>query len=1453
MHMRLNTGQTCIYIFHIFQLWGLKMKRKEKRILLVLAFANFILMAFFMNQTIFRSSFTAEPIVPTLAVLTVAENNSQWAYQDTAQVAAQSPPLTENRMADPAYQSETAAEQAQVNPEEAAEPNNAIISNAVQPIYVMGNTTSQNTVTLISSSTTSQTDNNTNQNTNTTPSNPTENRTDAVPNQLVLRFDANTSQADVNATLDSLNATVVQQIDELNTVVVQVPQNTTMSMLALPNVEVAEPNYYVNALHTPNDTRYPEQWALPAMGMPDAWHIWSANTAAVTVAVVDSGVYAAHPDMIGRVGAGWDFIENDADAQDTLGHGTGIAGIIAANTDNHSGISGIASNVRIMPLRVLDGNGSGTYANVAAAMVYAVDNGADIINLSLGGANPSSLLEDAVQYAASHGVLVVAAAGNTGSTQVLYPAAYDDVIAVGAVDSQLRRSSFSSSGAAIDLYAPGSSILTTSNNGGYELRNGTSFAAAHVSGIAAVNWALGSELIVDGGFVHVNMEAVVIQPTTEPPVITPEAETPTDEPSDDVVSAQEVEGYLNIAYGDPEPGSGEPAKFMVYLTDGINQLAILDIAPLLALQFDFNYVRIIGEFDIIDIGDIDIIDITLQDNQTLPRFRVDTIERIEDPSGQGIESQALLSGSKPFVMVLCRFNGDPDEPQTPAWYGNLFSSTYPGLDHYWRQISYDNINLVGTQITSQWYEMPGPRTDYINGDGDALLGDLAVDCANAANADVNFPDFVGIHFVFNDSLDCCAWGGGVTLNIDGVTRDYPATWLPPWSQAHDVIAHEMGHAFGFPHSSGPADNVPSDLSIYVSQWDVMSNAGGTCITQDSNFGGCIGQGTIAHHLNLNEWIPGGRKDTAADGTIETFTMGPPQPLQSDGSMLLVSVPVDGSSELFYTVELRNHVTGLNIYDQNIPQDAVIIHEVLTTRTGNGGPGMVVDALDDGNDSTNDNGAMWLEGETFFDATNNIYIAVQDITTTGDNDPINATVCVVNDTAETTAPDSVHNIIGTLGNNGYWRSNVSVELTATDDCTNVEDIFYTVDGGSTQTYSTSFIVAGDGAHTVTYWAVDFAGNIETTNSLTINIDTIPPVTTEALAGTAGLNGWWISDVNVTLSAVDNFSGVFETTYILDGGAVQVYTGAILITGDGEHTLQFSSEDMAGNFEDVQEIIIKIDTTPPVIDISTDAGQYTRVDLITFTIVAYDPMPGSGLMSVVAEMEGEIISDGTTIDPFWFDLGVYEFTATATDFAGLSSTDEGSFELIATLESLSPTVTRLCEELHINKHGICNALQAKLTNAMRADGRGQTHVVINMLNAFLHQLNAQNGKSISADAFRILEQDVIYVIESLGGTASASAAMIIEPLVIEPMVIEPLEVEPVVIDAVTPEVEDTSVEVITPEVIATEPPVVEVVPTEVVATEPPVVDVVPTEAEVTPEVVATEAPPAEPPAEATAESP
>jgi thermitase len=254
----------------------------------------------------------------------------------------------------------------------------------------------------------------------------------------------------------------------------------------------ASPDYYLAVAAAPNDPRFGEQWGLEAIKVSEIWtqpEITDSENR--KVAVIDSGVCAAHPDLQGRLTVGWDFVQNDNTPQDEFGHGCAVAGIIAANVDNALGIAGVTKNVKIMPLRVLDANGVGTYSQLAEAIVYAADKGAQVINLSLGGSEASSVLKSAVDYAVSKGVKVVAAAGNTGSAQVLYPAKYENVIAVGAVteknaDGKYPVVGFSSTGSEIDVWAPGQNILSLSTDGEYKAVNGTSFATPLVSGLVAL-------------------------------------------------------------------------------------------------------------------------------------------------------------------------------------------------------------------------------------------------------------------------------------------------------------------------------------------------------------------------------------------------------------------------------------------------------------------------------------------------------------------------------------------------------------------------------------------------------------------------------------------------------------------------------------------------------------------------------------------------------------------------------------------------------------------------------------------------------------------------------------------------------------------------------------------------------------------------------------------------------
>ncbi len=301
-----------------------------------------------------------------------------------------------------------------------------------------------------------------------------------------------------------------------------------------PGVLHAEPNYRVNALAVPNDEAYPLQWHYPLIGLPDAWETTTGDPQ-VVVAVVDSGVLADHPDLAGQLVDGYDFVRDPASAGDGDGidpdpsdpagpgaeaaggfHGTHVTGTVVARGGNRLGVAGSAYSARVMPLRALDTGGGGTSYDVEQAVRFAAglanDSGtvparpASIINLSLGGAPFSQATQSLFDAVRAAGVAVVAAAGNQASTAPFYPASYNGVISVSAVDTQRRLAPYSSTGPSIDVAAPGGDnsvdlngdgypdgVLSTSgslNSGGlryvYAFANGTSMAAPHVAGVLAL-------------------------------------------------------------------------------------------------------------------------------------------------------------------------------------------------------------------------------------------------------------------------------------------------------------------------------------------------------------------------------------------------------------------------------------------------------------------------------------------------------------------------------------------------------------------------------------------------------------------------------------------------------------------------------------------------------------------------------------------------------------------------------------------------------------------------------------------------------------------------------------------------------------------------------------------------------------------------------------------------------
>jgi subtilisin family serine protease len=287
-----------------------------------------------------------------------------------------------------------------------------------------------------------------------------------------------------------LDAALVAKLEPLRADVLRLNSGDPTRALALlradPRVRYAELDGIVHALRVPNDEYLPTQWSVAKTRAEQAWDL-SVGSPQVVVGVLDTGVDAEQPDLSGKLVAGYDYVNNDQDPSDDNGHGTAVAGIVAANSDNHIGVAGYCWGCRLMPVKVLGADGTGFASGLAQGIVWATDHGARVLNLSLGGPVEDATLAAAAQYAWLHGVLVVAAAGNEGGPTPDYPAALPNVLSVGASDGNDRLYAFSNTGARVA--APGENS-TTARGGGYVSFLGTSSAAPVVSGIAALAFSL---------------------------------------------------------------------------------------------------------------------------------------------------------------------------------------------------------------------------------------------------------------------------------------------------------------------------------------------------------------------------------------------------------------------------------------------------------------------------------------------------------------------------------------------------------------------------------------------------------------------------------------------------------------------------------------------------------------------------------------------------------------------------------------------------------------------------------------------------------------------------------------------------------------------------------------------------------------------------------------------------
>ncbi len=421
-------------------------------------------------------------------------------------------------------------------------------------------------------------------------------------------------------------------------------------------------------------------------------------------------------------------------------------------------------------------------------------------------------------------------------------------------------------------------------------------------------------------------------------------------------AAQQTKGILTILWGDRQDGT----SLQEYWLQPPGQAAVrLDLPDPIPsgwpdlLQLNGKEVQIGGNW-------------MTTSQQAVSTIQVSSLQS----AGPDAPLSPTLSGSQPWVTVLCKFSDVATEPKTPAYFAGMYSSSFPGLDHYWREVSYNQINLQGSASVTHWYTLPQPRSYYVyDNDSDGQLEfdftRATYDCTGVADADLYYPNFVGINLMFNSDLDGYAWGGSNTINRDGIIKTYRFTWEPPWGYTDiTVLDHETGHGFGFPHSAD------ANGAVYKNRWDVMSDTWTDCANLMDATYGCVGQHTIAYDKNLDAWL-GGRVTQVASGQQVTLTLErlaqPPA-----GNSLLAIIPIGGSGTHYYTVEARKKVG----YDAKLPTNGVIIHDVVTNRS-DGMPAHLVDAnLGDSGD------AYWSVGQTFTDATNHISVQVLSDTGTG---------------------------------------------------------------------------------------------------------------------------------------------------------------------------------------------------------------------------------------------------------------------------------------------------------------------------------------------------------------------------------------------------------------------------------------------------------------------------------------